>query len=435
MPPSSLPPSIGRYRVERLIGRGAMGVVYQAHDPVIDRRVAIKLVLADLLAAEERDDFLERFRREAQAAGRCVHTNIVTVFDFALHDGSPYLAMEFVEGSSLVRSPKAGNAMPPAQAGAIVQQILAGLQAAHAQGVVHRDIKPANVLLTAQGHVKITDFGVARLARSGLTQDGAIVGTLSYMSPEQCRGQAVDQRADLFSTACILHELLFSARPFPGQHEAEVMQRLLNEAPFVPPSHQVPPALLQVVQQGLAKNPDERFASAAAMEAALRAALAEPGAPMESDNTVVQIAPRPPEPAPQPAFDAATLADIERQLAAYLGPIARAVVQSAARRAPSLEALREMVASNIEKPLDRDLFLRGPTKSGVTQASSTAAPALVAAVLEAAQKELARFIGPIASVIVRRAAPKAASASALWDMLAKHIEKPADRAEFLKRRP
>jgi serine/threonine-protein kinase len=410
-----------------------MGVVYQAHDPVIDRRVAIKLVLARLLEAEERDDFLERFRREAQAAGRCVHTNIVTVFDYALHDGSPYLAMEFVEGSSLARGGMAGNALPPAQAAAIVQQILAGLQAAHAQGVVHRDIKPANILLTEQGHVKITDFGVARLVRSGLTQYGTIVGTLSYMSPEQCRGEAVDQRADLFSTACILHELLFCARPFPGQHEAEVMQRLLNEPPFTPAGHHVPAALLKVVRQGLEKDPDKRFASAAAMEAALRAALADAGAPEASDTTVLHVQPR----AAAPAFDPAALAEMERHLAAYLGPIARAVVQSAARRAPSLEALRDMVAHDIEKPLDRDLFLRAATKTGATQAAATGAtsPAVSAAVLAAAQKELARFIGPIASVIVRRAAPKAASSVALWESLATHIEKPADRAAFLKTRP
>jgi serine/threonine-protein kinase len=406
-----------------------MGVVYQAHDPVIDRQVALKLVLADLLEADECEDFQERFRREAQAAGSCVHPNIVTVFDFALHGACPYLAMEYVQGSSLAQFRASGHALPTAQAISIVQQILAGLQAAHALGVVHRDIKPANVLLTDQGIVKITDFGVARLARSGMTQEGAIVGTLSYMSPEQCRGKPVDHRADLFSTACILHELLFSARPFPGATEAAVMQRLLMEPPLVPPGHSLSPAVLQVVQRGLAKTPEERFTSASEMSAALREAMA---APPDNDSTVVM----PRAPATPPVFDPAVLAEIERELAAYLGPIARALVQSAARRAPTLEALRDIVARDIDKPTERELFLRGPTKSGMTRAPGTAAtPSLAASQLEQAQKELARFIGPIASVIVRRTAPKAASPAALWELLATHIENPTDRAKFLKAKP
>jgi len=337
--------------------------------------------------------------------------------------------MEFVEGSSLAQFRAAGGAVPPSQAISIVQQILAGLQAAHALGVVHRDIKPANVLLTGQGIVKITDFGVARLARSGMTQEGAIVGTLSYMSPEQCRGQPVDHRADLFSTACILHELLFSARPVPGATEVEVMQRLLMEPPLVPPGHSLSPAVLQVVQRGLAKTPEERFASASEMSAALREAMA---APPDNDSTVVM----PRATATPPVFDPAVLAEIERELAAYLGPIARALVQSAARRAPTLEALRDIVARDLDKPTERELFLRGPTKSGMTRAPGTAAtPSLAASQLEQAQKELARFIGPIASVIIRRTAPKAASPAALWELLATHIENPTDRAKFLKAKP
>jgi serine/threonine-protein kinase len=434
--------------VLRLIGRGAMGEVYEAHDPVIDRRVAIKLVLADLLEADDSDDFRERFRREAQAAGRCVHPNIVTVFDFAMHGSHPYLAMEYVEGSSLAQLGAARQAMPPAQAAAVVQQILAGLQAAHALGVVHRDIKPANVLLTGQGIVKITDFGVARLMRGGTTQEGAMVGTLSYMSPEQCRGTAVDHRADLFSTACILHELLFAARPFPGATEAEVMQRLLLEPPSIPKVHAVPAAVVQVVQRGLAKTPDDRFASAAEMDQALRKAVAEqPEALADNDSTVVV----PRAPAAPAVFDAAVLAEIERELAGYLGPIARAMVQSAARRAPTLEALRDILARGIEKPSERETFLRGPTLSGQTRAPGTATkPALDptlagssgaphgsplgAALLEQAQKDLARYIGPIASVIIRRAAPKAATPADFWESLAAHIEKPADRAAFLKGR-
>jgi serine/threonine-protein kinase len=410
-----------------------MGVVYQAHDPVIDRQVAIKLVLADLLEDLDRDAFLERFRLEAQAAGRCVHANIVTVFDFATHEGNPFLAMEFVDGSSLAQRRPTG-AQARQDSVAIVLQILAGLQAAHAHGIVHRDIKPANVLLTGTGQVKITDFGVARLARSSMTQTGMIVGTLSYMSPEQCRGDPVDQRADLFSTSCILHELLLGVRPFPGQTEASIMLRLLQEPPFVPPDAGLPPALLGVLSRGLAKNPDDRFASAAEMAAALRASLQ---APQEDDQTIVMARPAAPPRSPQSDFDPSMLSQVERQLAAYVGPIAHTLVQSAARRAPSLEALRDLLAGNIDKQADRQQFLRGAgsTAAPAGEPAPSTAAALSPAIAATAQRELARHLGPIASIMVKRALPSAKSAGELWDALAVHIDKAADRAVFLRSKP
>jgi serine/threonine-protein kinase len=425
----ALPDTIGRYRIVRLIGRGAMGVVYLAHDPLIDRNVAIKLVLADLLLADDRDAFLERFQREAQAAGRCLHPNIVTVFDYALHEGNPYLAMEFVEGGSLANLRAGGAALPVPQAVNITLQILEGLQAAHAQGVVHRDIKPANILLTPQGQVKITDFGVARLARTGLTQSGTIVGTLSYMSPEQCRGEAVDARADLFAVTAILHELLLGKRPFPGTTEAEVMAKLLYEPLALPEAPAMPSALLDILRVGLGKKPEERFAGASTMADALRrAGTAGAGS---GEHTVIQ--PRAPATATTPRFDASTLAELERELAAHLGPIARAMVQSAARRAPTLEALRDMLAKDIDRPAERDQFLRAVTRTGQTGTASPAA-GIDAAMQDAAQKALARTIGPIASVIVRRAAAQAKSPAAFWEILAGHIDNPTDRDEFLKHR-
>jgi serine/threonine-protein kinase len=396
-----------------------MGIVYLAHDPLIDRDVAIKLVLADLLEAEDRDAFLERFQREAQAAGRCLHPNIVTLFDYALHEESPFLAMEFVDGGSLARLRAGSVALPVAQAVTITLQILEGLQAAHAQGVVHRDIKPANILLTPQGQVKITDFGVARLARSGLTQNGTIVGTLSYMSPEQCRGESVDARADLFAVSAILHELLLGTRPFPGATEAEVMAKLLYEPLALPEATGIPNALLDILRVGLGKTPDERFANAGAMADALRRA-ADTG-----EHTVVQ--PRAPAAGAVPRFDASVLAGLERELAAHLGPIARAMVQSAARRAPTLEALRDMLAKDIDRPADRDQFLRAVT-------AARPAAGIDAATQAAAQKALARYIGPIAAVVVRRAAAQANSPAKFWETLAGQIDNPTDRATFMKLR-
>src|SRR4051794_37603982 len=191
-----LPKALGRYRIDAVLGRGAMGVVYRAHDPVIDRPVAIKLVHADLLDGGDRTDFLARFKREAQAAGRCIHPNIVTVYDYS--DGMPpFLVMEFVEGRDLQGVLRSRGRLGPPEALPILMQVLRGLGHAHAAGVVHRDVKPANIMLPGGGVVKITDFGVARLGRHSMTHAGAIVGTPSYMAPEQLRGVGVDARSDL----------------------------------------------------------------------------------------------------------------------------------------------------------------------------------------------------------------------------------------------
>ena len=439
-----LPDTIGRYRIEQLIGSGAMGLVYQAHDPLIDRRVAIKLVRADLLAEVDGSEFLERFRQEAQAAGRCQHPNIVAIFDYALHEGAPFIAMEFVPGKSLAELHPIGTRLRPNAAAAIVLQILAALQAAHALGIVHRDIKPANILITPAQMAKITDFGIARLSRAGLTQTGTMIGTLSYMSPEQCLAADVDHRADLFSTGCILHELLLGVRPFGGTSEADIIRRLMQEPPIFPPDHDVAPALLDVLRQALAKDQAARFASAEAMADALRLALRQSAGAGHQDDTgaaadatIVQVRSSPGQ-TTSAGFDVAVLADMERQLAAYLGPIARTIVQSAARRAPDLEALRDIVAKGIDLPADRERFRRESSSAAgrqPTMPGTSALPpsdAITPAMAAAAGKELARHVGPIAAILVRKAVPTAKSAADLCAILAAHIDSPSARASFLQ---
>ena len=259
---SADPHRIGRYVVEGVLGRGAMGVIYRAHDPDIDRPVAIKLIRADLLDGGDRANFIARFRREAQAAGRCAHPNIVAIYDFALHEGNPFLAMELVDGLTLVQARDARFAMEDAVF--VMLQVLTALGAAHALGIVHRDIKPANIMLTPDSWVKVTDFGISRLDTSHLTQDGAVVGTPSYMSPEQCRGQAVDARTDLFSAGVVLFELLSGQKPFTGQNAIEVFERLLNQpAPDVRDvDPAIPGAMAAAVARSLAKDPAERFGTA-----------------------------------------------------------------------------------------------------------------------------------------------------------------------------
>ena len=440
---SDAPAEIGRYRIERVLGRGAMGVVYRAHDPEIDRPVAIKLVRADLLEGTERADYLARFRQEAQAAGRCTHPNIVALYDYAMHEGNPYLAMEFVDGVSLAQAIARGTRFRPQEAVYLVGQMLEALGCAHRLGVVHRDIKPGNVLLLPSGRVKVTDFGVSRIGGAGLTQHGSIVGTPSYMSPEQCRGEVVDARSDLFSAGVVLFELLSGERPFPGRNFGEIAAKLLHEAaPDL--SARAPAPIAEVVRRALAKRPEDRFPAAEAMLAALRG----PSRP-SADPTIVVA------PGSGRATDAAAvglepevLDTLQRRLARYVGPIARRLLDSAVRSAPTLHALCDTLARSIDSPEERESFLREARRECAAQATRLSltgagtrtgtvgcAVLLPDSVLEPAVASLTRVLGPIARVLVQRAARKADTAEALWQALAAHIEAPAERAAFLARAP
>jgi eukaryotic-like serine/threonine-protein kinase len=223
MPEPALPSTVGRYRLDTVIGRGAMGVVYKGFDPLIDRVVAIKVVLADLLGGEDKANFLAFFRREAQAAGRCMHPNIVATYDFSDDPDQPFIAMEYVEGETLHRLLRRCGRLPAAEASHLALQVLDALGYAHELGIVHRDIKPANVILQHGTRVKITDFGVARLDKATATQVDATIGTPAYMAPEQLNGGAIDRRTDLFATGILLYEMVTSTKPFSGRDAAEVM--------------------------------------------------------------------------------------------------------------------------------------------------------------------------------------------------------------------
>jgi len=445
---NALPDKIGRYHIEAVLGRGAMGVIYRAHDPEIDRPVAIKLIRADLLDGENRADYLVRFRREAQAAGRCAHPNIVAIYDFAMHEGNPFLAMEFVEGVSLSQARERGTEFEVADAVFVMLQVLDALGAAHAMGIVHRDIKPANIMLVGGTRVKVTDFGISRFDSSDLTQDGSVVGTPNYMSPEQYQGLAVDARSDLFSAGAVLYELLCGERPFAGSNFAEVGQKLLHADPpdLRERSVAVSAALKAAVDRALAKSPDARYASAAEMAGALRAAM-QPVATAGSvdDRTIVvpaasASAPHPPsETGMTGSFDSNTISSVEHTLAQFVGPIARLLVRDAIRRSGSVEALCDSLAGNIEQAGDRDRFRadalarlrRGLTMSGI---GSSATPTIPPAELERAQKQLTHYLGPIARVLVKRAAVGSGSPDDLWQRLSLHIEREDDRRAFLSRR-
>ena len=268
---------LGKYEIRRELGRGAMGVVYEAYDPMIKRRVALKTIRPDQLTGERPEDVIARFRREAQAAGRLSHPNIVSIYDCDEDDGTWFIAMEYVDGRELKDAFAAEERFRPADIERIMSQILAALEYSHRQGVVHRDIKPANIFLLADGTVKVADFGIAHIESSNLTQVGTVVGTPNYMSPEQIMGLPVDGRSDLFSTGVILYQFLTGERPFAGS-STTTMQKVLKEDPL-PPSTlnvQLPPAIDAVVRKALAKRADERFQTARAFADALRAAMPAP---------------------------------------------------------------------------------------------------------------------------------------------------------------
>ncbi len=386
---SEAPAAIGRYVVDKVLGRGSMGVVYKAHDPEIDRPVAVKLVRMDLLESGHRDDYLARFRREVQAAGRCLHPNIVAIYDFGSHEGDPFFAMEYFEGVPLDEALPKNAGLGVEGATAIVLQLLDALSCAHGLGVVHRDIKPANMLLGSGQRIKVMDFGISRLSTSHLTQVGSVLGTPRYMSPEQFRGGPIDARSDLFSVGAVLHELLTGKPPFPGRSFEEVMVKLLYEdLELQPADAMMPEAFRAVVAKALSREVDDRFDSAAAMAAALRLADGAPAPPAEAARTIVMHTAAEPTlvssapmsrdaaGATDPGLDdRELLATIERRLAQHMGPIAGRLVRNALREAQTLvETLCLRLASNIEQDVERERFLRDVREramgTGVTASQS-----------------------------------------------------------------
>jgi len=253
----------GRYEIVGELGRGAMGVVYKAVDPVIGRTVAVKTIrLSEEGTGLSRPELLTRFQTEARAAGLLTHPNIVVVFDAGEEDGLYYITMELVEGKSLQALLDDGHAFPLPRTLRIMEQTCSALQFAHERNVIHRDIKPANLMLTADDTVKVTDFGTAKILQFGTVQQTAhVMGTPSYMSPEQVKGRAVDGRSDIFSLGVMLYEMVTNEKPFPGQNITTVIYKIVNEDP-VPPRQINPtihPGISAVVMRALEKEPDQRY--------------------------------------------------------------------------------------------------------------------------------------------------------------------------------
>ncbi len=257
---------LGRYDLIRVLGKGAMGLVYEGRDPNLNRRVAIKTIKVDNLSNQAADEYDVRFRTEAHSAARLQHPNIVSVYDSDRDGDIAFLVLEFVEGNDLKHHLDRGEVFTLAQTLGIMSDLLSALAYAHNQKIVHRDVKPANLLVQASGRIKLADFGVARIQDSGdaTRTQGSIVGTLKYMSPEQLEGRPIDARADLFAAGVVLYQLLTSKRPFDGETDFAVIQNIVGLTPPAVTFHNpaLPPALDAVVAKALAKSRDERFANA-----------------------------------------------------------------------------------------------------------------------------------------------------------------------------
>jgi eukaryotic-like serine/threonine-protein kinase len=406
------PSSIGRYKIKRWLTAGAMGDIYEAHDPLIERPIALKILRRELLERGDAEGWLQRFRHEARAAGRLLHPNIVTLLDYGEEDGLPFLAMEYIEGEALdARLRRDGHLSRPA-ATMLITQVLNALEFAHVNQVVHRDVKPSNILLAKTGSVKVADFGIAHIEASDLTTEGDVLGTPSYMAPEQLLGKAVDHRADQFAAAAVFFEVLTGEKPFQGKSLAESLLNMEKRGPtdICALNGEVSPALRQVISKALSYECDDRYPSTAEFSLAITEAAAMAGAPAvpapPPDETV--FAPRPPTASPPGKPPEAAPAD------SSLAPPTSASQASVPEIAPPPSAASATV----------------PAPDPVEQSAETAPLAIE--LLSEVERDLTTFIGPMAKIAVRRAAKTTFDLVGLYQSLAGYIDGQSDRDTFIK---
>jgi serine/threonine protein kinase len=476
-----IPRSIGKYDIMDALGIGGMGTVYRAFDTTLERTVALKILQLDRGHDVTPQELSARFFNEARAVARLNHPAIVTIFDYDDQDPvGAYIVMEYINGCALDEYVKQRPELHLEDAISAMHQVLAGLAYAHRQGVVHRDIKPSNLLVTREGLVKITDFGIAKIGLRCQTQSGLIVGTPQYMAPEQYMGGVVDHRCDIHAAGAVLYELLTGSPPFQGT-AAEVMYKVCHEVPK--PVTSVDPSLPQVFDPVIARALDKvaanRYTSAGEFQEALRASWdtmsSQPPSPTMSDRarmiaTVISRQPVVPKAAPASGSPSAVqapassgsrpqrnvadsgslaawsrdqLAEIERQLMAIMGPVARVLVRDAAATTASRQELYRLLASRLKTPEERRRFLQAgehtSTDPGEPPLSATNAITFANIVgrpltPESTQRAtllLARYLGPIAGLLTRKAAQTAIDEAQLYSMLAEKVTDVTERERFI----
>jgi eukaryotic-like serine/threonine-protein kinase len=366
------PETLGKYRILEVIGAGAMGIVFKAHDPGIDRIVAVKTIRKELLATQVAAEMVARFRQEAVAAGRLSHPGIVAVYDYGEAGDTAYIVMEYAPGTSLSEFVRSRGLLNLPEVGAVMYQLLDALAYAHSLGIIHRDLKPDNLLVIPQGRIKISDFGVARIPTSRVTQAGTPVGTPSYMAPEFYLGAAYDHRADLFSAGVVVYELLTGALPFEAETLAALGYQICH-TPHVAPSRrrpELPPILDDVVARALAKNPAQRYEDAYAFlrDLAGTGVLGEPPSPgsvaasaqarlVSSSDAFARTVAASPASVPGRIAES-DIEDATRALAVHVGPIARVLVKRALVSSSSRADLYARLAEHIGDPELRRRWLQ-----------------------------------------------------------------------------
>jgi eukaryotic-like serine/threonine-protein kinase len=418
---------IGDYEIVGVLGRGGMGKVFRVRNLLSDRLEAMKIVLPDTAANPE---IADRFLREIRVHASLEHPHIAQLRTALRVENHVVMIIELVEGEGLDECLRQGT-VDVRDGVRYVGQVLSALEYAHARGVIHRDIKPANIIVTPEGTVKLTDFGIARApGEQSFTRSGVALGSLYYMSPEQVRTDPIDGRSDLYSVGVTLYEIATRKRPFEGPSDYSILSAHVSEMP-VPPAdlnRSLPTGLSEVILKALAKQPAGRFQTAGEFRDALRR--------ISGLSRTESVAP----PVTAPAgIDPARLAAVESALVAALGPIARHLVVRTAQKATGLEDLCRQLAEQIPDPTERKSFLRA-AGAGVSTASSPVPAAAPASgqvwdpsVLETARQSLAAYVGPIAGVIVNRAAKTSRTRQELLEKLASEISSDRDRRSFLDR--
>ena len=446
---------LGKYDIVSALGKGAMGIVYKGYDPHIDRHVAIKTIRKDLVDPDVAQQYMARFKNEARAAGRLMHPHIVAVYEFGEDDTVAYIAMEYVEGAGLREHLNRRETFDFAQLVALVRQLLEALDFAHAKGVVHRDIKPSNLIVTEDGRLKVADFGIARVDTTNLTQAGMIIGTPSYMAPEQCRGLPTDARSDLWSVGVVMYELLTGEKPFRGTLET-IAYKICHEEPPSPSTLsklKLPADVDRFIATALAKAPEARFQSAREFRKALDdvAKLSVEvdeglGTTVVNIGTLMLAKPAPP-------WDDDTLRTAEHELARALGPMAKVIVRRAAAQTVDRSELCAILSDSITDPESRRRFVTAFNKAGGGQSSTgasgvrtgsaatrttspgtrtgTMAGPVEAAYVEQVTAQLAVYIGPIAQVLTKKAARESRNRAEFVRRCAENLGT-QERAAFLR---
>jgi len=473
----AIPTRIAKYEIEKVLGKGAMGIVYKGLDAQIERHVAVKVLHTHLLEGDLGEDLTVRFQQEAKAAARCLHPNIVSVFDFGFYDERPYIAMEYVNGIELKAQLQSDSQYSLAVAADITIQILQALDHAHSKGVVHRDIKPANIILLEDGSVKVSDFGVARLDTSDLTSTGFMVGTPNYMSPEGLQGLQVDQRSDLYSVGVLFYELLTQQRPVRGLSLDETIDSLdEHEHLSVQNINSIKPILRKALQP-LAET---RFQTAKDFITRLRSIddleLADAKTSFYISPTaktiVASAAASSKLETSSSVWNAEVLGSLEQTLAKYVGPMAHYLVKKSSKKSQTMEGLSQILAQHIPTEHERQEFIQNLTSSGIykartgsgktsagnttsggrtsaslifglenntegasitPKASTQGTKAISADDIKKVAEALVYYIGPLASRLVKRDAKKSATLDDFLLRAAGNIPNKKEQQEFLKK--